>query len=101
MEVVDERLMRVGGIQEAEVKVLIYVALWCIQERAELRPSMDLVVNMLKGLVPVDMPPESRMFMMDPFLPLGSGITSGSSMTPESASAVTRSAGSNSSSTRP
>ncbi|XP_020267941.1 probable receptor-like protein kinase At5g20050 [Asparagus officinalis] len=69
MEVVDERLKKDGGINEAQVKVLVYVAIWCIQERAELRPSMELVVSMLKGHTPVDMPPETRMFMVDLVVP--------------------------------
>ncbi|KAJ0987926.1 hypothetical protein J5N97_006282 [Dioscorea zingiberensis] len=50
MEVVDERLkMRSIGVEEEkEVKALVCIALWCIQEKPELRPSMELVVDMLE-----------------------------------------------------
>lgn len=52
------------------MRVLVYVALWCKQARPELRPSMELIVNMLIGLVLVDMPPETRMFMADFVMPI-------------------------------
>ncbi|KAJ6816734.1 GDSL esterase/lipase [Iris pallida] len=77
MEAVDGRLAGDGRPEEEEVRVLVYVALWCIQERAELRPSMELVVSMLKGHVAVGVPPETRMFLVDEYVvPLGSGIYS-------------------------
>ncbi|KAH7657201.1 Non-specific serine/threonine protein kinase protein [Dioscorea alata] len=63
MEVVDERLVRRGDVVEKEVKALVCIGLWCIQERPEVRPSMELVVDMLEGHVDVSMPPETRMFM--------------------------------------
>ncbi|KAF3951131.1 hypothetical protein CMV_023190 [Castanea mollissima] len=65
MEVVDPRLVRGGGIDEGEVRRLVYVALWCIQERARLRPSMARVVEMLEGRVAVDAPPDSKMIVVD------------------------------------
>lgn len=65
MEAVDRRLVDAGGIDERQVKRLVYVALWCIQERARLRPSMSLVVEMLEGRVPVDEPPETQMLVVD------------------------------------
>nr|DAD27083.1 TPA_asm: hypothetical protein HUJ06_028551 [Nelumbo nucifera] len=65
MEVVDERLVRDGGIDEREVRVLVYVALWCIQERDRLRPTMARVVEMLKGRVVIDKPPETEMIAVD------------------------------------
>ncbi|KAJ4951679.1 hypothetical protein NE237_028511 [Protea cynaroides] len=49
MEVVDERLLENGGIDEKEVKHLVDVALWCIQEDPKLRPAMARVVEMLDG----------------------------------------------------
>jgi serine/threonine protein kinase len=61
-EIVDERLL---GVDENEVKKLVYVAMWCIQEKARLRPNMSLVVDMLEGRVPVDEPPETSMIVVD------------------------------------
>lgn len=66
MEVVDERLNGEIGDEE-EVRLLVYVALWCIQDKAELRPTMEMVVSMLKGHVSVSMPPETKMFLVDHF----------------------------------
>ncbi|CAL9159509.1 unnamed protein product [Musa hybrid cultivar] len=55
MEVVDERLKSVEGPpDEKEVRTLVHVALWCIQEKAETRPSMARVVDMLEGRIAVD-----------------------------------------------
>lgn len=65
MEVVDHRLVEGGGIDEREVKRLVYVALWCIQEKARLRPTMARVVEMLEGHVTVDEPPETQMIIVD------------------------------------
>ncbi|XP_022756468.1 probable receptor-like protein kinase At5g20050 [Durio zibethinus] len=65
IEAVDHRLLEAGGIDESQVKRLVYVALWCIQERANLRPSMAQVVEMLEGLVPVDEPPDTNMIVLD------------------------------------
>ncbi|EHA8587452.1 putative receptor-like protein kinase [Cocos nucifera] len=62
MEVVDERLV---GVEEREVRRLVYVALWCIQEKAEARPSMARVVDMLEGRMDVDPPPETEMIIHD------------------------------------
>ncbi|CAL9092474.1 unnamed protein product [Musa textilis] len=58
MEVVDERLKSVEGPpDEKEVRTLVHVALWCIQEKAETRPSMARVVDMLEGRIAVDEDP--------------------------------------------
>ncbi|RRT58849.1 hypothetical protein B296_00004744 [Ensete ventricosum] len=71
MEAVDERMLPEGGgggsggVKEEELIKLVYIALWCIQEKPELRPSMALVVNMLEGHVAVSMPPETNMFLVD------------------------------------
>ncbi|XP_047327126.1 probable receptor-like protein kinase At5g20050 [Impatiens glandulifera] len=64
MEIVDERL-EMGEIDEREVRRLIHVAFWCIQENASLRPSMAEVVEMLDGRVPVEEPPETQMIVVD------------------------------------
>ncbi|KAJ4958437.1 hypothetical protein NE237_025548 [Protea cynaroides] len=65
MEIVDERLVRNGGIDERQVRLLVHVALWCIQEDPKLRPSMACVVEMLEGHVVVDKPPETEMIIVD------------------------------------
>ena len=65
MEIVDPRLIEGGGIDEREVRRLVYVALWCIQERARLRPTMAHVVEMLEGRVAVDVPPDTKMIIVD------------------------------------
>lgn len=65
VEVVDSRLLQNGDIDEREVKTLVYVALWCIQENARLRPSMAHVVEMLDGRVVVEEPPDTHMIIVD------------------------------------
>ncbi|KAK1259813.1 putative receptor-like protein kinase [Acorus gramineus] len=62
MGVVDERI--VGEVEEREVKVLIYVGLWCVNEKPGLRPTMAQVVDMLEFRVPVDEPPEDTQALM-------------------------------------
>nr|CAD1842954.1 unnamed protein product [Ananas comosus var. bracteatus] len=37
MELVDQRLIGSGDVKEEEVKTLVYVAFWCIQDKPELR----------------------------------------------------------------
>lgn len=76
MEVVDERLVRRGDVVEKEVKALVCIGLWCIQERPEVRPSMELVVDMLEGHVDVSMPPETRMFMGGFLVPMTMDVNS-------------------------
>ncbi|XP_008787374.1 probable receptor-like protein kinase At5g20050 [Phoenix dactylifera] len=66
MEVVDERLRgEGGGVEEKQVRTLVDVALWCIQEKAKLRPSMARAVDMLEGRMAVDVPPETQMIVVD------------------------------------
>lgn len=66
MEIVDRRLVERGSVvEESEVTRLVYIALWCIQEKPRLRPSMAQVVDMLEGRVRVDEPPGSRMILVD------------------------------------
>ncbi|KAF4367150.1 hypothetical protein CsatB_011561 [Cannabis sativa] len=68
MEVVDRRLMAENGgrgADEREVMRLAYVGLWCIQERARMRPSMAQVLEMLEGRVVVEEPPDTKMVVVD------------------------------------
>lgn len=65
MEVVDQRLLDLGGIDEKEVKKMVHVALWCIQEKVRRRPSMVEVVKWLEGRVAVEEPPETQMIVVD------------------------------------
>lgn len=65
MDVVDHRLVESGGVDEREVKRLVYVAFWCIQEKARLRPTMARVVEMLEGRVTVEEPPDTPMIIVD------------------------------------
>ncbi|GFY99790.1 protein kinase superfamily protein [Actinidia rufa] len=55
----------VEGVDEREVRKLVHVALWCVQEKARLRPTMAQVVEMLEGRVPVDEPPDTQMIIID------------------------------------
>ncbi|OVA00488.1 Protein kinase domain [Macleaya cordata] len=71
MEIVDERLLGREGsevsvpVDEREVKTLVHVALWCIQEDPRRRPSMARVVDMLEGRLKVENPPETEMIVVD------------------------------------
>ncbi|XP_073132508.1 probable receptor-like protein kinase At5g20050 [Henckelia pumila] len=65
LEIVDERLVEECGIKRSELKKMVCVALWCIQDQAKLRPSMAKVVEMLEGYVKVEDPPETKMFLAD------------------------------------
>jgi serine/threonine protein kinase len=65
MEVVDESVAKNEDIEEEQVTVLTRLALWCIQENPILRPGMIEVVEMLEGRIPVDVPPESPMFVVN------------------------------------
>ncbi|KAK4759929.1 hypothetical protein SAY87_023060 [Trapa incisa] len=73
MEVVDPRLLdgHVDGgggrtmIEEREVRRMVYVALWCIQDSSTLRPTMHRVVEMLEGRVPIEEPPDTQMVVIN------------------------------------
>lgn len=69
MELLDKRLVReVSAAEEAAVRRMVHVALWCAQERAGERPTMARVVEMLEGrgvLEEVEAPPPSDMVMVD------------------------------------
>ncbi|KAL6606230.1 hypothetical protein ACP70R_041883 [Stipagrostis hirtigluma subsp. patula] len=70
MEVVDRRLVASGeaAADEAGVRRLAHVALWCAQEKAGARPTMARVVEMLEargGAADVEPPPPSEMVVVD------------------------------------
>ncbi|GAU35976.1 hypothetical protein TSUD_207800 [Trifolium subterraneum] len=65
MEIVDQRVVESGNFDENEVKRLVFIGLWCIQEKPRLRPSMVEVVDMLEGRVTVEEPPGTRMILVD------------------------------------
>ncbi|KAG2622312.1 G-type lectin S-receptor-like serine/threonine-protein kinase At2g19130 [Panicum virgatum] len=46
-----------GDVNLEELKRACMVACWCVQEDESLRPTMAAVVQMLEGLLPVNMPP--------------------------------------------
>ncbi|KAG2566181.1 G-type lectin S-receptor-like serine/threonine-protein kinase At2g19130 isoform X2 [Panicum virgatum] len=59
MSLVDRRLG--GDAVVEEVERACKVACWCIQDNEADRPAMGKVVQMLEGLVQVDMPPTPRL----------------------------------------
>lgn len=65
MEVVDERLLAGGGVDERELRRMVGVALWCIQEKPRTRPTMVEVVEMLEGRRPVEEAPDTQMLVVD------------------------------------
>ncbi|XP_062233642.1 probable receptor-like protein kinase At5g20050 [Phragmites australis] len=69
MEVLDRRLVASGeaAADEAGVRRLAHVALWCAQEKASARPTMARVVEMLdaRGGAAVEPPPPSEMIVVD------------------------------------
>ncbi|CAN6172424.1 unnamed protein product [Urochloa humidicola] len=66
MEVLDRRLMAAGAVDEAAVRRVAHVALWCAQEKASERPAMARVVEMLEGRGgEVEPPPPSDMIIVD------------------------------------
>uniref|UniRef100_A0A0D3GCP3 Protein kinase domain-containing protein n=1 Tax=Oryza barthii TaxID=65489 RepID=A0A0D3GCP3_9ORYZ len=70
MEVLDRRVVESGeAVEEAAVRRLVHVALWCAQEKAGARPTMARVVEMLEGrgaaAEAVEAPPPSDMIVVD------------------------------------
>lgn len=59
MEIADKTLARSGEVTEEELAIVVKVALWCIQDRPDLRPSMVDIVEMLQKRRSVDLPPRS------------------------------------------
>ncbi|KAJ6679708.1 S-LOCUS LECTIN KINASE FAMILY PROTEIN [Salix purpurea] len=57
--VVDDRLGSAYDIDEAQRVAL--VAIWCIQDNEEMRPTMGMVVKMLEGVVEVTTPPPPKL----------------------------------------
>ncbi|KAL9664053.1 hypothetical protein QQ045_019450 [Rhodiola kirilowii] len=65
LSLLDRRLE--GNADVNEMKKMIKVACWCIQDEEEQRPAMGQVVQMLNGLVDVNLPvvPRSLMLLAD------------------------------------
>lgn len=57
--VVDERLG--GAYSGEEAERLALVAVWCIQDEEEVRPTMGHVVKMLEGVVEIPIPPPPKL----------------------------------------
>ncbi|KAK3166196.1 hypothetical protein QOZ80_1AG0042640 [Eleusine coracana subsp. coracana] len=57
---VDERIAAGGDVDVAEVERACKVACWCVQDDETARPSMGMVVQVLEGLVHVNVPPIPR-----------------------------------------
>ncbi|GKF81366.1 G-type lectin S-receptor-like serine/threonine-protein kinase SD2-5, partial [Tanacetum coccineum] len=57
VEILLDEKLKVDGNDEWVI-VATCVALWCMQDDMDLRPSMDIVVRMLEGLCSVPPPPE-------------------------------------------
>ncbi|EFJ21866.1 hypothetical protein SELMODRAFT_15896, partial [Selaginella moellendorffii] len=55
LKVVDTRIR--DSVDEDEVKSMLQVALWCIQDNPSQRPPMDTVVQMLEGRKEILEPP--------------------------------------------
>ncbi|KAG0512705.1 hypothetical protein BDA96_10G036900 [Sorghum bicolor] len=71
VEVLDRRLVS-SAVDEASVRRLAHVALWCAQEKPGARPTMARVVEMLEArgggaAASVDPPPPSDMVLVDLF----------------------------------
>ncbi|RCV20122.1 hypothetical protein SEVIR_4G029700v4 [Setaria viridis] len=66
MEVLDRQLVP-SSVDEAAVRRLAHVALWCTQEKAGARPAMARVVEMLeaRGGASVEPPPPSDMIIVN------------------------------------
>jgi len=58
MELVDDRLGK--DIDVEEIKRTAMVAIWCIQDDEDSRPTMGTIVKMLEGIVDVSTPPIPR-----------------------------------------
>ncbi|KAB1998904.1 hypothetical protein ES319_D12G122800v1 [Gossypium barbadense] len=57
--IVDSRLGVAYNLEEANRLAL--VAIWCIQDDEEMRPTMGMVVKMLEGVVEVTIPPPPKL----------------------------------------
>ncbi|GLJ41994.1 hypothetical protein SUGI_0869360 [Cryptomeria japonica] len=58
LELVDNHLAM--GIDEEEVRRAAMVAIWCIQDDEDSRPTMGTIVKMLEGILDVSTPPIPR-----------------------------------------
>ncbi|MCO5558861.1 hypothetical protein L7F22_012450 [Adiantum nelumboides] len=53
----DPWLCEDGYVPPASLECMIYIGLWCVQPTPAARPPMNVVVQMLEGVVPVPPPP--------------------------------------------
>ncbi|WOG83047.1 hypothetical protein DCAR_0102221 [Daucus carota subsp. sativus] len=58
LTILDPNLNQVADVEE--VTNICRVACWCIQENEHVRPTMSQIVQILEGVVDVDMPPDPR-----------------------------------------
>ena len=64
IDIVDFRLESTLTLEDwAQVKKVVKIAIWCIQESPHVRPTMATVVQMLEGVVVVDDPPPQYGFL--------------------------------------
>ncbi|KAJ4767284.1 Serine/threonine-protein kinase [Rhynchospora pubera] len=61
-EIVDPRIIE--GANDEAVERMVKTAIWCVQDRAELRPSMGKVAKMLEGTVEITEPAKPIIFCM-------------------------------------
>ncbi|KAL7118091.1 hypothetical protein ACP275_03G113600 [Erythranthe tilingii] len=81
--IVDRRIYG-GEIDIEQVKRVIGVSFWCIQEQPSQRPMMGKVVQMLEGVVEIDKPPPPKAAAVGG----GEGSVAGNSVTGSSFSVV-------------
>ena len=58
LTILDPNLNRFAD--EKEVTNICRIACWCIQDDEHVRPTMSKVVQILEGVLDVDMPPDPR-----------------------------------------
>ncbi|TYH82807.1 hypothetical protein ES332_D02G087000v1 [Gossypium tomentosum] len=64
---------RIKDVDSEEVERAIMVSFWCIQEQPSQRPMMGKVVQMLEGVIDIEMPPAPKL--------VAEGLSSGTTMT--------------------
>ncbi|KAL1823103.1 hypothetical protein ACET3Z_009881 [Daucus carota] len=62
LDILDPNLNQVADVEE--VTRICRVACWCIQDDENIRPSMGQVVQILEGVLSVDLPPDPRVLQV-------------------------------------